>query len=359
MQQSDDDDAVNDIQIAWENLESARSIVEKMSTADTELRLDLAQIHVRLGDLQRINGNYEESVADYGTCLAVRRELLGEFDRRVADCHYNLGLAYLMLAADGDKSGATTATTVTGSGPPVAAAASGGDTSTAIDDARTKECKETSLIHYLSCGRGFAGLIASLCGADRLEIAGPAPEDNSDKKVSSDKTEECDSASVTLQAVRDRVAALKATDDADADTVHEWRELLDEIQETIDASEESVRVLKDVSQLKKQAEADIEAADVAALKNGLTASLSALKGGEEDGKKMAAVATGPTTTIGFGGASGAAVAAAVAPVVNMMVVKKKKKKRDSTESLPSPAPTKGETEDSNSEPLSKRYKSAE
>ena len=78
---------MNDIQIAWENLESARSIVEKMSTADTELRLDLAQIHVRLGDLQRINGNYEESVADYGTCLAIGRELLGESDRRVADFH--------------------------------------------------------------------------------------------------------------------------------------------------------------------------------------------------------------------------------------------------------------------------------
>ena len=28
-----------------------------MNTADTKLRFDLAQIHVRLGDLQRINGN--------------------------------------------------------------------------------------------------------------------------------------------------------------------------------------------------------------------------------------------------------------------------------------------------------------
>ena len=44
------------------------------------------------------------------------------------------------------------------------------------------------MIHELICGRGFAGFIASLCGADLLEIVGPGPEDISNKKVSSNKT---------------------------------------------------------------------------------------------------------------------------------------------------------------------------
>eukprot|EP00957_Ditylum_brightwellii_P040956 3101045-Ditylum_brightwellii.AAC.1 len=64
-----------DLQISWENLESARSILVRITTSSDfapsaspegkEKALDLAQVHHRLGDLQRANGNYAEAMQDY------------------------------------------------------------------------------------------------------------------------------------------------------------------------------------------------------------------------------------------------------------------------------------------------------
>mmetsp|Transcript_65571 Transcript_65571/g.77638 ORF Transcript_65571/g.77638 Transcript_65571/m.77638 type:complete len:510 (+) Transcript_65571:107-1636(+) len=344
--------SANDIEIAWENLESARSIVAKMPemTTDRDVSLDLAQIHVRLGDLQRMNGNYGESVQDYSRGLEMRRKILGLYDRSVADCHYNLGLAYLMRAAEG----------VEGEG--------------GVGDAERQDMKDRSMRHYLSCGRAFAGLIAQLCGATPADIVGNVDEDEDDdmeKKPSADAPTPANASSNTysslLQQIRDKVASLKPSQPADSQTVHEWKELLDEIQETIDASDESVRVLKDVSQLKKQAESDILKADnddaKAALQQALKSSLSS-----QDGKKPATAAAGPTTTIGFGavataGAASTAASTAAPMAVNMMVAKKKKKRADLTPVVPPQDAKKGEDKDSTAavpqEPAAKRLKSSE
>ncbi|EJK61074.1 hypothetical protein THAOC_18490 [Thalassiosira oceanica] len=127
-------DPAEDLQIAWENLETARNILSRLvatfrggeeegsetksgkscgdEKADDEvsalavnggapytpderssLLLDLAQVHTRLGDLQRSNSAMLPCVADYAAALTLRTEVLGEYDRRVADSHFSLAAA--------------------------------------------------------------------------------------------------------------------------------------------------------------------------------------------------------------------------------------------------------------------------
>ena len=101
-EQQPTDNTADDMMICWENLEVARNIVQEMLTSDSihqtlkaKLQLDLAQILLREGDLQRMNGRYTDAIQDYQACLHLRKLLLPEFDRKVADAHYNLGLSYL------------------------------------------------------------------------------------------------------------------------------------------------------------------------------------------------------------------------------------------------------------------------
>ena len=81
------DDAAGDLQIAWENLESARNILTKISSDGTsssieeeeERALDLAQIQSRLADLSRHNGHYDQAIRDYESCCeTLRITLQGE-----------------------------------------------------------------------------------------------------------------------------------------------------------------------------------------------------------------------------------------------------------------------------------------
>ena len=94
-------DPAEDLQIAWENLDLARSIVSRLAGAEDEgpapapgqrtgLLLDLVQIHARLGDLQRANAAVLPCIDDYQAALDLRRDLLGPFDRRTADSHFSL-----------------------------------------------------------------------------------------------------------------------------------------------------------------------------------------------------------------------------------------------------------------------------
>ena len=137
-------DPAEDLQIAWENLDLARTIVTRLvdefkpstnnngtnnnnnntvvlksdegnlkndetlnpieeivnngikytSTQQTNLLLDLAQIHTRLGDLQRANANILPCIDDYNLALELRTKCLGKFDKKVADSHFSLGQVY-------------------------------------------------------------------------------------------------------------------------------------------------------------------------------------------------------------------------------------------------------------------------
>jgi hypothetical protein len=53
----DDEDNVDDLQVAWELLEVARQIYEANATAENDLKL--TKVYVRLGDLQKFNGLFQ------------------------------------------------------------------------------------------------------------------------------------------------------------------------------------------------------------------------------------------------------------------------------------------------------------
>jgi tetratricopeptide (TPR) repeat protein len=319
MEESDDslqapttaEDEADDSQIAWENLETARIILESMkeTTKLTEKRqLDLAQIHLRLGDLQRTNGRYPEAVQDYMTCLEIRVPLLGHYHRKVADTHYNLGLLFMLLASEGDKQQQQKTPDSTSA---AAAAAPTGDEDPQqplISPELREEYRHKALTHYLAGGKSFAGQIAFLCGTSPEEIT--ADGDPSGTEAAGGKTTGMDEAelratamSATLKAIRARVAKLHAPagDDGES-TIHDLKEILDEIQETMDEADSAKQAIGEVSEMKVQAQAAAEG----------------------DGEVVNAL-DGSTTTIGFAAPSAAVVPAAAQPT---MMVARKKKKRD-------------------------------
>jgi hypothetical protein len=119
--------------------------------------------------------------------------------------------------------------------------------------------------------------------------------------------------SQTLRDWRENVANLSPSDAGDL-TVEDLRQLLDEIQETVDEAERSQDAVRQASQMRVQAQ----------------------KAADGEGGELGA--DGSTTTIGFGKPtlSGevppvATTTQATAQAKPMMVIKKKKKKRDEDE----------------------------
>mmetsp|Transcript_27467 Transcript_27467/g.38651 ORF Transcript_27467/g.38651 Transcript_27467/m.38651 type:complete len:546 (-) Transcript_27467:107-1744(-) len=367
-EQADNEEQADDLQIAWENLESARHIVSELVVASTttsndaqKLKLDLAQIHLRLGDLQRTNGRYMDAISDYTSCLELRKPILSEYDRKVADAYYMLGLVSNMLASEGDKQ---LDEQKQQDNPTAAAATDGGPEQPPLSPALIEEYRTKSIENFLLCSKSIAGIISTLCGADPKEIIGNSDDDldgPGDEKVTSTpvaaagggKTTGLElsdllltNASRTLSAIRNRIAekffhtkqaSSTSTNDND-ETVKELAEMLDEIQETIDEAENTKKGLHDVAEIKANAQAAIEksdAADAAAVGGSEATAANPWAAFSNSGGKAAAAAATTTTsdgkegttTIGFGSVSSTATTATAAPT--MMLVKKKKK-RDAT-----------------------------
>ena len=280
--ETDEDDA-DDLQISWENLETSRHIIAKMrETApnDDKLTLDLAQIHLRLGDVQKANDQSEEALEDYRRALELRQPLLGLFNRKVADLYLLSAMVYMTMAsAEG-----------------VSEELKGDYTNFALD-------------HYLACGKSFAGQIAITCGHDPDFVTNDAETFLLGVGKSSGMTERelrINHMSLTMRSIRNRVAPM-GVDDAQ---VQDYKEILTEIQETIDEAEKAGLAMAEVTEMKIQAKAAI------------------------DGEGEIQNGDGSITTIGFGGS--AAVAASARAVSldvaqtsgdnkSMMVVRKKKK----------------------------------
>ncbi|KAL3799575.1 hypothetical protein HJC23_008702 [Cyclotella cryptica] len=319
-------DPAEDLQIAWENLDIARAIlsrlVENFDPTNTnnsmkahksesfddisytpeeqcELLLDLAQIHTRLGDVQRANGN-ASSIEDYSRSLEIRSKLLGKFDKLVADCHYNIAKMYAEAPTKEKEREEGVKGIVAALGGGGGNSNGGGMTKEEIRDCCIKSCD-----HYLAFGVVFAGIIAKMCGKDAEaltkvdnEVALSAASIDGSSGGSSTHSQ-------TLAILRQRIAKLTPLPDTDIEEFADNKDMLDEIQETLDAAEGSEEALKAVAEMKAN---EIRK--------------HAGKGDEgriEEG--------GVTTTIGFGTSN--AVAASEAPTAasapTMMVVKKKKK----------------------------------
>mmetsp|Transcript_10001 Transcript_10001/g.12690 ORF Transcript_10001/g.12690 Transcript_10001/m.12690 type:complete len:558 (+) Transcript_10001:67-1740(+) len=354
------EDTAGDLQIAWENLETARNIMTRyisdgnnnsMSPDEKEvLMLDLAQVYARLGDLSRHDGHYERAISDYQSCCETRRNVMtGDkvWDRKIADVEYSLGMTCLLLAAEAEKNlldqlndndsksksdtsavAASLAASMKGQIP------NNEETKVKLSPEEITSLREKSARHYVQCSRILTGIIAVMCGNDPTEIAAADSnlEVDDDKKMSAklsssrgEKTSGLDAqmsiheqASAALKILRERVSKLKPNDVDDGPIIHDLREMLDEIQETIDTCEKDREGLRDVTMMRKKAEEEVKRND--------------------DMKDESDASEGATTTIGFASAHASASqttsafagakSVSLPTATPMMVVKKKKKKRD-------------------------------
>ena len=316
-----------DLQIAWENLDLARSIVSRLVEEDddddnspltpkrrTDLLLDLAQIHARLGDLQRANANVLPCIDDYVAALDLRKELLGPFDRRTADSHFSLAGACAEAPSQTGEDEGRVDNFVRKLGGDVHGDAK--DTGRAnMSEAEKADFRRRSLEHYLACGVAFAGLMAGMCGEDAGELTDVHREGGKGEPTDVDRGH-----SESMAILRERIAILRPPVAKTArEEFDDLKETMDEIQEAMDTARETEEGLRSLGEMKvdKMRKHDPKSED----------------GGAGTGTSTSG--GGATTTIGFGagdafaadafggGAATAGSAATAAPA--MMVVKKKKK----------------------------------
>ena len=370
-------DPTEDLQIAWENLDLARSIVTRLvedfkpnSNTDgaitlksnnlksdesdinnlpinngavytkaeqTDLLFDLAQIHTRLGDLQRANANILPCIDDYTLALELRTQTLGKFDKKVADSHFSLAQVYAEAPNQVAENEGKVSDFVNSLGGPGASGGSGGGDVELTEEEKI-EMRRKSLEHYLACGVAFVGVMAKLCGEDAEVLT--SVNDESCTACASDSAAMAASASSmqssanyakTMSTLRQRITSLpqtKLTQDTKLE-FDDLKELLDEIQEAMDSAEETEEGLKSLGQMKaneikkhemkQNGESVVEKSEDGAMTTiGFGApSSSSLTGGINafGSSASAATAFGSTTST---------TSAATAPT--MMVVKKKKKK---------------------------------
>jgi len=372
-------DPTEDLQIAWENLDLARSIVTRLvedfkpnSNTDgaitlksnnlksdesdinnlpinngvvytkaeqTDLLLDLAQIHTRLGDLQRANANILPCIDDYNLALELRTQTLGKFDKKVADSHFSLAQVYAEAPNQVAENEGKVSDFVNSLGGPGASEGSGGGGDVELTEEEKIEMRRKSLEHYLACGVAFVGVMAKLCGEDAEVLT--SVNDESSTACASDSAAMAASASSvqspanyakTMSTLRQRITSLPQTK-LTQDTKFEFddlKELLDEIQEAMDSAEETEEGLKSLGQMKaneikkhemkQNGESIVEKSEDGAMTTiGFGApSSSSLTGG------INAFGSSSSAATAFGSTTSTTSATATAPT--MMVVKKKKKK---------------------------------
>ena len=72
-----------DLQIAWEMLELARIVFNRLS--GKENKLNEAEAHLRLAEIGLETGQYEQAVGDIQQCLAIQTSVLEPDDRLLAE----------------------------------------------------------------------------------------------------------------------------------------------------------------------------------------------------------------------------------------------------------------------------------
>lgn len=96
----DDEDEVNNLQLAWEVLELAKLVLLKRGSAGWKL---LAEAHMLLGEVAMEGGNHQGALMDLQSCLDLLEKIEPCEPRAIAEIHYQLGLAH-SLANDFDAS---------------------------------------------------------------------------------------------------------------------------------------------------------------------------------------------------------------------------------------------------------------
>ncbi|KAI7883693.1 hypothetical protein K492DRAFT_175028 [Lichtheimia hyalospora FSU 10163] len=102
-QQDDEEDEEDDFQTAWEILDLSRVILEKID--DKETRLKLADVHLCLGDVSVETEKFDQALPDYRKALEIKKKLLDQSDRQLAEAHYKLALALEFSTSEEDQAG--------------------------------------------------------------------------------------------------------------------------------------------------------------------------------------------------------------------------------------------------------------
>lgn len=358
-QQQQQQEMAEDIQVAWENLDLARTILHRvlenilpnlivqtsssssngsnhkaivMGKSDgsdnddsiIEQVFDLGQIYLRLGDIQKGNGNYLNAVEDYDMCKNIwtgLRKLCQkpENERKVAHCYYCIGEVYMMLANEAETQGDTKATAKLPSGEvpakavPSAAASSSAAATAIVTQAEIDQYRKMSIVNYWTCGQTFANVILQLCDQESSILE--STEINMETIAASSVVDIVQDSSEKLKRLRSSVAnRTPSSSSSSSDSVAivaEIKEILDEIQEVIDSSISEAKVLREnLSQIKKNTPLSAEENECKD------------NGSRGDG-------FGSTTTIGFGSPKLSTTTTTTANAnIPMLVAKKKKKTRE-------------------------------
>lgn len=91
----ENEDDVDNLQLAWETLDLARSILERRVAGGggEAARSLLADAFLALGEVALESATYDKAVADMQSSLDLQKEIYRSDDRRIAETHYQIGLA--------------------------------------------------------------------------------------------------------------------------------------------------------------------------------------------------------------------------------------------------------------------------
>jgi tetratricopeptide (TPR) repeat protein len=324
------EDPTEDIQIAWENLELARSITEATLLQNPDnldpsfqmkLKLDLAQIYLREGDLQRINSKYEDSISDYKKSLQLLQENgCSQNERKIADVHYNLGLTYFMLTASCNTSNTDEHAIDNNSSPEES------HTSDSPEVIREKIAiaRSHGFYHYVACAMTFGSVLAHYCNIDPKKFISTTLQGIPNLKMSGDDPDESEMedpkvASTKVCSLRQHLKSLSPVLEFE-EQFHALQELLDEIQETIDEAESSEQGVQEVSAMKEEianavaGQTELNAGDVPFATNAIASTTIGFDNPVNSAWQSATSATIGTTT-----------------TTTILQVRKKTKKRDASQ----------------------------
>lgn len=91
--EKENEDDVNNLQIAWEVLELAKLVLLKRGSSGWKL---LAEAYRLLGEVAMEGGNHESALIDFKACLNLLEKITPRDHRAIAEIHYQLGLTHAM-----------------------------------------------------------------------------------------------------------------------------------------------------------------------------------------------------------------------------------------------------------------------
>ncbi|CAM9327001.1 unnamed protein product [Chrysoparadoxa australica] len=94
---ADGDDGADDIELAWEVLETARVIFAKDSSPRGAHWL--SEVHLRLGEFGDLNGDHAQACTDLNKSLELKKQAMEQDKRAIASLLFQLGNNYLFHAS--------------------------------------------------------------------------------------------------------------------------------------------------------------------------------------------------------------------------------------------------------------------